>query len=274
MTGNLPSSEFDLETQTNLESQNDESSIWSGHVFGNWNIGDNPNGGYLISLCLGPIAKLLPHPHPLTLTTHFLRPGTPDAECIIRVEVLRTGRALSTAQATLEQDGKTRVEVLTTFGDLNTQVGVDTTLSIPAPTLPPPDTCMPRTGDAQGIHLPIMQRLSVQLAESAPVEVQDARVAGWISCKDGRDPDALILPMFTDAFPPSVFNRLGVVGWVPTVELTVHVRGIPAPGWVMGEFKTQDLHHGRMIEDGCLWDSAGQLVAQSRQVGLVMQRDP
>ena len=57
------------------------------------------------------------------------------------------------------------------------------------------------------------------------------------------------------------------------MELTVQVRGIPAPGWIKGEFITRDLRHGRMIEDGCLWDSAGQLVAQSRQIGLVMQRD-
>jgi acyl-CoA thioesterase len=28
-----------------------------------------------------------------------------------------------------------------------------------------------------------------------------------------------------------------------------------------------------MIETGCLWDSTGQLIAQSRQVGLVMSRD-
>ncbi|MFN5883661.1 MAG: thioesterase family protein, partial [Burkholderiales bacterium] len=70
-------------------------------------------------------------------------------------------------------------------------------------------------------------------------------------------------------FPPSVFGLLGAVGWVPTVELTVHVRRRPAPGWMLGQFRTLDLSDGRMIEDGWVWDSQGQLVVQSRQLALV-----
>jgi acyl-CoA thioesterase len=58
---------------------------------------------------------------------------------------------------------------------------------------------------------------------------------------------------------------------VPTIELTVHVRRRPAPGWMLGQFRTLDLIDGRLIEDGVLWDSAGNLVAQSRQLALVRQ---
>ena len=75
--------------------------------------------------------------------------------------------------------------------------------------------------------------------------------------------------LFADTFPPAVFGLLGVVGWVPTVELTVHVRRRPAPGWLLGQFRTQDLNDGRLIEDGALWDSTGNLVVQSRQLALV-----
>ena len=99
-----------------------------------------------------------------------------------------------------------------------------------------------------------------------------AKVAGWIRFLDGREPDTGSLPLFTDTFPPSTFSLLGVVGWVPTIELTVHVRCRPAPGWIQAEFSTEDLQQGRMIESGRLWDSTGQLVAQSRQIGLVMQQ--
>ena len=79
--------------------------------------------------------------------------------------------------------------------------------------------------------------------------------------------------LFCDTFPPSPFGQLGVVGWVPTVELTVHVRRRPEPGWILGRFRTDDLEQGRMIESGELWDSTGQLVAECRQIGLVMQQD-
>ena len=68
-----------------------------------------------------------------------------------------------------------------------------------------------------------------------------------------------------------MFGLLGVIGWVPTVELTVHVRRRPAPGWLVGRFATSDLAAGRMIEDGCLWDEQGHLIVQSRQIALVRQ---
>jgi hypothetical protein len=42
---------------------------------------------------------------------------------------------------------------------------------------------------------------------------------------------------------------------------------------MLGQFRTHDLSDGRMIEDGALWDSQGQLVVQSRQLGLVRQAD-
>ena len=43
------------------------------------------------------------------------------------------------------------------------------------------------------------------------------------------------------------------------------------PGWIQAEFWCHDLHDGRMVEDGALWDADGHLVAQSRQLALVRQ---
>ena len=40
---------------------------------------------------------------------------------------------------------------------------------------------------------------------------------------------------------------------------------------MLGQFRTQDLSDGRLIEDGALWDSQGHLVLQSRQLALVRQ---
>ena len=100
-----------------------------------------------------------------------------------------------------------------------------------------------------------------------------AETPGWIRFRDGRPPDLLALALFADAFPPSIFGLLGRVGWVPTIELTVHFRARPAPGWVRGRFLTDDLTDGRMIETGELWDAAGTLVARSRQLALLVPID-
>ena len=102
-----------------------------------------------------------------------------------------------------------------------------------------------------------------------PNKDEQTLIAGWIRHKDGRQPDVSSLLLFVDCFPPSPLGALGAVGWVPSVELTVHVRCRPAPGWIKASLRTDDLTEGRMIETGCFWDSTGALVAQSRQLALV-----
>ncbi len=69
-----------------------------------------------------------------------------------------------------------------------------------------------------------------------------------------------------DALPPTAFE-LGISsGWVPTVELTVHVRCRPAPCPLRVSITTRNLAGGFLEEDAEVWDSADRLVAQSRQL--------
>ena len=93
-------------------------------------------------------------------------------------------------------------------------------------------------------------------------------IAGWFRLNDGREPDPLSLLTVCDALPPVTFD-LGMPGWAPTLELTVHVRAHPAPGWLKVRHATRNLAGGMFEEDCEVWDSAGRLVAQSRQLALV-----
>ena len=183
--------------------------------------------------------------------------------------------SLSTARATLLQEGKPCLVVLAAFSNLDTNVGVEIGLTIPPPNMPSPEECPQRSGATQGIDLPILSRLDTRLhpTQSIAGASEEAVLTGWIRFADGTAPSARSLLLFADAFPPSPFAKLGVVGWVPTIELTVQVRRHPAPGWILGQFVTEDLHNGRMVETGSLWDSNGELVAQSRQLGMVMAAD-
>ncbi len=243
---------------------------WTGRVHPAWNIGANPNGGYLMSLAMSAMGRLVPqHPDPLSITAHYLRPGSAGVDCEVEATVIRSGRSLTTARATLVQEGKPRLEVLAALGKLG-EPG-PARLTVPAPEIPPPEACVGRSGAQQGIELPILDRVEVRLhpQEARAGEAGRAQVTGWIRLRDGREPDSHAAVLFADAFPPAVFGLLGVVGWVPTLELTVHVRRRPAPGWLLGRFRTRDLVDGRMVEDGMLWDSTGELVAQARQLALV-----
>ena len=83
---------------------------------------------------------------------------------------------------------------------------------------------------------------------------------------DGRPPDLLSLLLFADGLPPPVFARVGPSGWVPTIELAVHLRARPAPGYVQCLFRTRYVTQGLLEADGELRDSTGRLVALSRQL--------
>jgi hypothetical protein len=90
-------------------------------------------------------------------------------------------------------------------------------------------------------------------------------IRAWFGFADPYEPDPYALAVAVDALPPVALN-LGKRGWAPTVELTWHMRAVPAPGPLA-------LHGtGRLMADGWfdeeveVWDSAGRLVAQSRQI--------
>ena len=157
------------------------------------------------------------------------------------------------------------------FGDIDDEEpgeGID----IAAPTIPPPEECVNRAELLQGVALPIASRVDVRVPADAAIggESNRAITQGWVRLSDGTPPTVLSLPLFADAFPPSLFAKLGSVGWVPTIELTVHVRRRPVDGWIQARFECDDLVGGRMIESGTLWDQTGRVVARSRQLGLLL----
>ncbi len=257
---------------------------WTIVPSGAWNIGDNANGGYATSLVLRAATATGPHRDPLSLTTHFLRPLQPDgAPAEVEVDVIRSGRTTTTIRGVLRHGGKDRVVVMAALGDLGVRPDspdvsdegeTARSMSVLPPSVPPPEECTDRSDLEQGVALPILERVDVRIdpAYAAPASAPRAVMQGWIRLADGADADARTLPLFADAFPPSLYPFVGNIGWVPTIELTVHVRRRPAPGWVQARLECDDLQGGRMIESGALWDSSGALVARSRQIGLLLAR--
>lgn len=273
-------SDFDDDTRLTplpaLPGDPDGAAAFTGQVHPAWNIGSNPNGGYLLALAARALQQRTPHqPDPLSISVHYLRPGLAGQPCRIDSQLLRSGRTLSTVRATLVQGGSARLEVLAAMGDLGAHdaPAAPPLLTLARPEIPPPQDCPGRSAQAQGVDLSILGRLDIRLHpdQALPGTAGEARVSGWIRFADGRAPDALGCLLMADAFPPAVFGLLGAVGWVPTIELTVQLRRRPAPGWLLGHFWSHDLSDGRVVEDGALWDSSGQLVLQARQLALVRQ---
>ncbi|MEO5902342.1 MAG: thioesterase family protein [Ilumatobacteraceae bacterium] len=242
-----------------------------------WNIGANPNGGYALLPALRAMLDVAVHPDPLSLTVHFLRPATANCDADVTARIVRAGRTTTNVTATMTQDGTDRLVVHAVLGDLaaaspGAASGAD--LAPAPPDLPAPEQCVDRRELGQGVGLPILSRLDVRVRPEHVVADRSgaAVVEGWVRFTDGTPPQTHWLPLFADAFPPALRTRMGAVGWVPTIELTVHVRRRPVAGWVLARFECDDIDSGRMIESGTLWDNTGAVIARSRQLGLVLTR--
>ncbi|MEO9238758.1 MAG: thioesterase family protein, partial [Jatrophihabitantaceae bacterium] len=241
-----------------------------------WSIGGgHANGGYVLSVCLQALRNRLDRPDPLVVSAFYQR-RVPIGPALIRTEPARAGRRLATGEARLlgsEPDGAAGgelVRVVASFTDLSTASGRTTVLS-PAPQLPPPADCQPLYGEQAELPNGIGRRLECRVAElpgwRQGTPSGQALLECWIRFADGHPADTLALPGLTDMVIPAVFD-LGEYR-TTTIELTAHVRARPAPGWLAFRARTNYLIDGYHEEDVEIWDSTGQLVAQSRQLALL-----
>ncbi|MFJ8793871.1 thioesterase family protein [Streptomyces sp. NPDC102462] len=267
-------SEFDRDTAVARR----EPGVYDIDLHAGWTIANAVNGGYLLAVLGRALADALPHPDPFTVSAHYLTASRPGP-AVVRTETVRTGRTLSTGQASLYQRDEhgeevERIRVLASYGDLDALPDDVRTTATP-PALPPMDQCFgPKDGpNPVDVGSAITDRLTLKLdpatlgwALGAPSGKGEMR--SWFALADGRDADPLALLLAVDSLPPTAFE-LGLSGWVPTVELTVHVRHRPAPGPLRVSITTRNLAGGFLEEDAEVWDGADRLVAQSRQLARV-----
>lgn len=267
-------SEFDRDTAVARR----EEGVYDIDLSAGWTIVSAVNGGYLLAVLGRALADALPHSDPFTISAHYLTASEPGP-AVIRTDAVRTGRTLSTGQASLfqyDEDGREveRIRVLASYGDLDSLPDDVRTMATP-PAFPPMEQCFgPQDGPTPvSGSSAITERLMLKLDPStlgwalgAPSGKGEMRA--WFGLADGRDADPLSLLLAVDALPPTAFE-LGISGWVPTVELTVHVRCRPAPGPLRISITTRNLAGGFLEEDAEVWDSTDRLVAQSRQLARV-----
>ncbi|KJK57003.1 acyl-CoA thioesterase [Saccharothrix sp. ST-888] len=253
---------------------------YDGEFDAGWQIGGGINGGlqlavagHALSLLHGdpaPNGEGGVHADPISISGYYLSAATPGP-VEVRTETVRRGRSLSTRTASLSQGGKERLRVLASYGDLATAEGEVHTTATP-PQLPPPERCISvaEAPKAMISQAALLERFDLRLdpatvgwAVGQPSKA--GRIQGWFKLADGREPDPLMLLLVADALPPVTFD-LGMPGWAPTVELTVHLRARPVPGWLRVVHSTRNLAGGYFEEDAEVWDESGRLVAQSRQL--------
>src|SRR5712692_5191338 len=262
------------------------------------------NGGVLMATVLRCVLDLSPHPHPVATSAHFLR--VPQlAPAHVEVTWLKAGKTAATARASLVQDGKSALELTVTTGtvpdagasasasaDAEVSAGASAGASADAgasargasltwtgapPVLPPIEECVDLgpwpgavgpdgiTGYAGQVEMRL-DPATTGWRHGKPAGIPEMR--GYFRLREHRDPDAYLLALAVDGMPPVVFG-LGASGWAPTVELTWHMRAVPVPGVLKVATRCRHVSGGWFDEEAEVWDAAGRLVAQSRQIARV-----
>ncbi len=236
------------------------------------------NGGVMVATALRAVLDTSPHPYPVATSAHFLRvPQLEPAE--IHVTWLKRGRTAATARAAVVQDSLPVLDVTVTTGSLPSHPAANGELSWTGepPQLPPIEECVDlghwagtfgpdgAAGDAAQVDLRL-DPATVGWRQGQPAGIPEMR--GYFRLREDRDPDAYTLALAVDGLPPVVFG-LGAAGWSPTVELTWHMRAVPSPGPLRVATRCRHVSGGWFDEEAEVWDAAGRLVAQSRQIARV-----
>ncbi len=254
--------------------------LFAADVAPGWRAGRGPHGGYLAAMLLRALIAAVDDPErtPRSLTIHYTRAPEPGP-IEIRVTVERAGRSLSTLSARMEQDGRVTALALAAFSVPWRAPGAN---ELPMPELAPPDAERVSTPKLfKGApeftrHLVMQPRVgAIPFAGSgAPM-----RIGGWTGLPERRPVDALSLALFCDAWFPPSFIALDLPAISPTIDLTIHFRqsidgcDCDPAALCLGVFETRLLHDGLFEEDGVIWAPDGTVLAQSRQLGIIMPTD-
>jgi acyl-CoA thioesterase len=248
---------------------------FTGHLDPKWWVFRGPNGGYVaailqraMTVAVGDAARPA-----RSLTVHFLAP--PEAgEVDVAVAVEREGRSLTNMSAHLVQNGRL---VATAVGAFSVGREAPEYSELEMPVVPPADDVAARVVEGAPPHTELFD---FRPAIGPPIfsGSGQALTGGWFRLREPQLADPVVATAYADGWFPAVFSRTREPIGVPTVDFTVHFRAaLPLTGAAPEDhylvvFRAPLLHDGFLVEDGEIWSPDGRLVAQSRQLAVVLAR--
>ncbi|MEA2477339.1 MAG: hypothetical protein QOC87_1538 [Actinomycetota bacterium] len=241
----------------------------------NWWVARGPHGGYLASVLLRSLTEVVADDERAvrSLTVHYLRPPA-EGPLSIEVSLDRTGRNTTFVSCTAHQNGKLYTRALAAFSRAWDAPGFE-------------DAPMPDVRSAEDSYRiphddpstpPFLKNFDVRwaLGEAFFSGAAKAEVGGWIRMNEPMIGDAIAIATYMDAFAPAAFPRITSPAIAPTMDLTIHFRSaLPLASTgpedlYLGIFTSSVARDGFFEEDGLLWAPDGTLVAQSRQLALLI----
>lgn len=231
-----------------------------------WSIMNTPNGGYLMAL-MGEAAKLYAKlPQPALITVNYSGRTQEGASLDIFVERFGSSRQFDRLEITAKQGDKLVMKAMATF-----MAGFDdgaVEIEEKPPAMGTLDQCEARAGlPGLSVFDNVEMRLDPSCAGWMKGENRDkAEIVGWMRIPSLKQWTPAGLMLACDACPPSIFASRGPIGWVPTIEMTLHIKAIPSSEWLKVRFHSKYIGGSLLEEDGEMWDEDGNLVAVCRQL--------
>ena len=239
-----------------------------------WWVERGPNGGYVAAVVLRAIqAAAALERAPRSLTVQFPRaPVAGPVEISVRTE--REGRTVTFLSARMEQQGKLQATALAVLAD---DLDASGFAELQMPDVEPPaELYSPDPAQVSGMPT-MFQNYSVRPALGDEAFSGGAPYSGlWIRAREPRLLDPPLAAAILDAWFPAPFVRLERPVPAPTIDYTVHFRSpLPEPGAsaedpYLATFRSGLARGGFFEEDGELWSQGGNLLAQSRQLALLL----
>ncbi|MDA8142054.1 MAG: thioesterase family protein [Desulfobacteraceae bacterium] len=238
-----------------------------------WSINGLPNGGFQMALLANAMQQQSAKKSMAIMTATFIARAAPGA-ARIELEPIAASSQFERFQARLLQpdpgngnNPREKIRAVGTFVDFSAACTLNRKETGP-PEVAPRSQCLAIP------HMPkytLFDQMDV-LLDPACIGWMSGKLGeksehkGWIKFKQERAYDAASLLLIADSFPPSAFASQGMAAWVPTIEMSVNIRALPASPWLKCIFRTRFITCGLLEEDGELWDETGELVAISRQI--------
>jgi acyl-CoA thioesterase len=248
--------------------------VFEGRISERWWVARGPHGGFLAALLMRAFSQAMDDGERAarSFTAHFITP--PDRGPVsIATRVERVGRSRTSLSARMEQDGLTVALALAAFSVPWTAVEFSDAVM---PQVPSPDRL--EGARPPGLAPSFLQNFEARWAVGdMPFTGSASAVSGgWLRLAEPRLADEIAIAALADAWVPSVFPRLSGFVPVPTLDLTVHFRrALPLPDaeaddFYLSIFRSRTAAEGFFVEDGDIWSESGELVAQSRQLAVMM----
>lgn len=256
---------------------------WQAHIDPLWTIGPKVHGGCMLAVCAAAARQEIlaagadPSVQPLAVSASFVSapdPGEVDLTTTLR----KNGRQVGVVDVELSQGGRVAVRASVTLGTPDS--------GEPLHAVPHRTASLPVEPGADAVVVTPDHPMGkiVKFAGAASLHV-DPSTAHFLSGKEGEpavsmwtrphpgddtdlDTAVLFALMAGDISAPVTMNR-GMFGWAPTVQLTVYLRHIPAPGWLRVTAESSVLGGTWFEEDHTVVDSTGTVVVQSRQLAMI-----